>query len=129
MVIGTPAEELYGGKVTMAQRGAFDKLDAAMMVHPGSHDSVVTEALACQGLYIDLYGKASHAAGRPEAGINALEAMIQSFNAINSLRQHIRSTARNHGIITDGGQAANVVPAHSAGKFPGRAEDKPIWPS
>jgi amidohydrolase len=124
VVIGTPAEELYGGKVTMAQNGAFSGLDAAMMVHPGGHDSVVTEALACQGLSIEFFGKASHAAGRPEAGINALEAMIQSFNAINSLRQHIRSKARIHGIITDGGQAANVVPAHSAGSFLVRATDE-----
>ena len=125
IVIGTPAEELYGGKVTMAKKGAFKGLDAAMMVHPGNHDSVVTEALACQGLSIEFFGKASHAAGKPEAGINALEAMIQSFNAINSLRQHIKSKARIHGIITDGGQAANVVPAHSAGSFLVRAVDEP----
>ena len=123
-VIGTPAEELYGGKMTMAQNGAFSDLDAAMMVHPGSHDAVVTEALACQGLNVELFGKASHAAGRPEAGINALEAIIQSFNAINSLRQHIHSKSRIHGIITDGGQAPNVVPSHSAGSFLVRAVDE-----
>lgn len=124
VVLGTPAEELYGGKVTLAQRGAFADLDAAMMVHPGSHDSVITEALACQGLYIEFFGKSSHAAGRPEEGINALEAMILSYNAINSLRQHIKSKARIHGIITDGGQAANVVPAHSAANFLVRAADE-----
>jgi amidohydrolase len=124
VVIGTPAEELYGGKVTMAQRGAFNDLDAAMMVHPGGHDSVVTDALACQGLNVEFFGKASHAAGRPEAGINALEAMILSFNAIDALRQHIKPKARIHGIITDGGQAANVVPAHSAGNFLVRAADE-----
>ena len=124
VVLGTPAEELYGGKVTMAQRGAFADLDAAMMFHPGGHDSVVTEALACQGLNIEFFGKASHAAGRPESGINALEAMILSFNAIDALRQHIKSKARIHGIITDGGQAANVVPAHSAGNFLVRASDE-----
>jgi amidohydrolase len=124
MVIGTPAEELYGGKVTMAQRGAFSDLDAAMMVHPGGHDSVVTEALACQGLNVEFFGKPSHAAGRPEAGINALEAMILSFNAIDALRQHLKPKARIHGIITDGGQAANVVPAHSAANFLVRAADE-----
>ena len=122
LVIGTPAEELYGGKVTMAQKRAFDGLDAAMMVHPGGHNSVVTEALACQGLSVEFFGKASHAAGRPESGINALEALIQSYNAINSLRQHIRSKARIHGIITDGGQAPNVVPDHSAASFLVRAD-------
>lgn len=124
VVLGTPAEELYGGKIPMAEQGAFSGLDAAMMVHPGGHDSVVTEALACQGLSIEFFGKASHAAGRPEAGINALEAMILSFNSINSLRQHIKSKARVHGIITDGGQVPNVVPSHSAGIFLVRAEDE-----
>jgi amidohydrolase len=123
VVIGTPAEELYGGKITMAQKGAFDDLDAAMMIHPGGYDTVSIEALACEGLEVEFFGKSSHAAGRPEAGINALEAMILSFNGINSLRQHIRSKARIHGIITDGGQAANVVPAHSAGSFLVRASD------
>jgi amidohydrolase len=122
-VIGTPAEELYGGKVTMASRGAFDDLDAAMMVHPGVSDIATTYALACQNLEVEFFGQAAHAAARPEAGINALEAMLLSFTAINSLRQHIKSTARIHGIITDGGQAPNVVPDHSAGTFIVRAMD------
>ncbi len=122
-VIGTPAEELHGGKVIMANSGAFDNLDAAMMVHPGTHDTATTEALACQALEVEFFGKAAHAAAEPEAGINALEAMLQSFAAINSLRQHIKAKARIHGIITDGGQAANVVPDHSAGSFLVRAED------
>jgi amidohydrolase len=124
LVIGTPAEELYGGKITMCQKGFFNDIDAAMMIHPGNHDSVITEALALQDLDVEFFGKPSHAAGRPEAGINALEAMILSFNSINSLRQHIISKARVHGIITDGGQAANVVPAHSAGSFMVRAPDE-----
>jgi amidohydrolase len=124
VVMGTPAEELYGGKVTMAQGGAFSELDAAMMVHPGNHDSVVTEALALQGLNVEFFGKASHAAAKPEEGINALEAVILSFNAINSLRQHIKSSARVHGIITDGGQAPNIVPAHTAASFMVRATDQ-----
>jgi amidohydrolase len=122
-VIGTPAEELYGGKVLMVERGAFDNLDAAMMVHPGSHNAAVTPALACIALEVEFFGRAAHAAGHPEAGINALEAMLLSFAAINSLRQHIKDKARIHGIITDGGEAANVVPAHSAGNFLVRAED------
>jgi amidohydrolase len=122
-VIGTPAEELYGGKVTMVERGAFDNLDAAMMVHPGSHSAAVTPALACLALDVEFFGRAAHAAGHPEAGINALEAMLLSFAAINSLRQHIKDRARIHGIITDGGEAANVVPAHSAANFLVRAED------
>ncbi len=123
LVIGTPAEELYGGKVIMAERGAFDNIDLAMMVHPGGHDAATTQALACIGLEVEFWGKAAHAAARPEAGINALEAMLQSFAAINSLRQHIKDKARIHGIITSGGEAANIVPAHSAGTFIVRAED------
>lgn len=122
-VIGTPAEELYGGKVIMAERGAFDSLDLAMMVHPGSHNAAVTPALACIALEVEFFGRSAHAAGHPEAGINALEAMLLSFAAINSLRQHIKDKARIHGIITDGGEAANVVPDHSAGNFLVRAED------
>jgi amidohydrolase len=122
-VIGTPAEELYGGKVLMVERGAFANLDAAMMVHPGSHNGAVTQALACISLEVEFFGRSAHAAGHPEAGINALEAMLLAFAAINSLRQHIKDKARIHGIITDGGEAANIVPAHSAGNFLVRAED------
>lgn len=123
MVIGTPAEELQGGKIIMAERGAFDNLDAVMMIHPGAHDTATTEALSCQALDVEFFGKEAHAAAQPEEGINALEAMINSFTAINSLRQHIKEKARIHGIITDGGEAANVVPAHSAGTFLVRADD------
>jgi amidohydrolase len=123
LVIGTPAEELSGGKAIMAERGGFNNLDVAMMVHPGVHDTATIQALACQALEVEFFGKAAHSAARPEAGINALEAMLQSFVAINSLRQHIGGKARIHGIITDGGESANVVPAHSAGVFLVRAED------
>ncbi len=123
LVIGTPAEELHGGKIIMADRGAFDNLDVAMMVHPGPFDTAATQALACQVLEVEFFGKAAHASAKPEAGINALEAMLNSFTAINSLRQHIKDKARIHGIITDGGEAANIVPAHSAGNFVVRTED------
>jgi amidohydrolase len=123
LVIGTPAEEFYGGKVIMAESGAFDGVDLAMIVHPGGSNRATMSTLACQTLEIEFFGKAAHAAAKPEEGINALEAMIQSFNAVNSLRQHIRDKARIHGIITDGGEAANVVPAHTAASFIVRAED------
>lgn len=122
-VIGTPAEETHGGKVIMADRGAFNNVDMAMMVHPGVYNTATTQALANQTLRVEFFGRAAHAAARPEDGINALEAMLNSFAAINSLRQHIKSSARIHGIITDGGQAANIVPAHCAGDFMVRAED------
>ena len=122
-VIGTPGEELAGGKAIMAERGAFEAIAAAMIVHPGGGNAVVMNTLACQTLEVEFTGRAAHASAEPELGINALEAMLQSYNAINSLRQHIREKARIHGIITDGGQAANIVPAHTAASFFVRAED------
>ncbi|MBA7603505.1 p-aminobenzoyl-glutamate hydrolase subunit B [subsurface metagenome] len=124
LVIGTPAEELHGGKGIMVNRGAFDDVDAALIVHPSVLDTASSRALACIGLEVEFWGKAAHAAARPEEGINALEAMIQSFNGINSLRQHIRDRARIHGIITRGGEAANIVPSYTAGSFLVRAEDE-----
>ncbi|MGD9142925.1 MAG: M20 family metallopeptidase [Dehalococcoidia bacterium] len=123
MVIGTPGEELAGGKAIMADRGAFDDVDAAMIVHPGGGNTVVMNTLACQTLEVEFIGKAAHASAEPEQGINALEAMILSYNAVNSLRQHIKDKARIHGVITDGGEAANIVPAHTAASFFVRAED------
>ena len=105
----------------MAERGAFNDIDIAMIVHPGTSDIATTKALACQTLDIEYFGRAAHAAAQPEQGINALDAILQSFAAIASLRQHIRSTARIHGIITDGGKAANIVPDYSAGTFIVRA--------
>ena len=123
-VIGTPAEESFGGKAIMAEKGAFKDIDAALMVHPDTKDAATAATLACHCLEVEYFGREAHAAGEPEKGINALEAMIQSFSAINSLRQHIRSSARIHGIITDGGKAANVVPAHSAANFMVRAADE-----
>jgi len=122
-VIGTPAEEVYGGKVAMIRAGAFDGLDAAIMTHPGTRDAVVAKALACAELRVEYHGREAHAAAQPERGINALEAMIIAYNAVNSLRQHIRRTARVHGVITDGGEAPNIVPGHSAASFLVRAED------
>ncbi|MFH0941881.1 MAG: M20 family metallopeptidase [Chloroflexota bacterium] len=123
LVMGTPAEELLGGKAIMAERGAFSGLDIAMMVHPGSCNVAATRTLACQPLDVEFTGRAAHAAACPEEGINALEAMLLAFNAINSLRQHARESCRIHGIITDGGEAANIVPWHSAASFIVRAED------
>ena len=123
VVFGTPAEELFGGKVPMLRGGVFDGVDVAMIIPPGVHNAATAEALACIGLEVEFFGKAVHAAAYPERGVNALEAMILSFNAVNSLRQHIKDRARIHGIITHGGEAANVVPAYSAAKFLVRAKD------
>jgi amidohydrolase len=122
VVFGTPGEELYGGKAIMAERGAFEGIDVAMIAHPGGGHRIAMDTLACETLQVQFHGRAAHAAARPEAGINALEAMIQSYNAINSLRQHIPARARVSGVITDGGEAANIIPAHTAATFIVRAE-------
>ena len=122
-VIGTPAEELFGGKVTMVKAGVFEEVDAAMIVHPGVRNMATIEALACVSLDIEFFGRAAHAAAHPEQGVNALEAMILAFSGLNSLRQHIKDKARIHGIITHGGEAANIVPAYSAAKLLVRALD------
>lgn len=121
VIYGTPGEEGDAGKALMAERGAFRDLDAAMICHPGGGNEVVLNALACQTLNVEFIGKAAHAAAEPEAGINALEALILSYNAVNALRQHIKDKARIHGIITDGGEAPNIVPAHTAATFLVRA--------
>jgi amidohydrolase len=123
LVIGTPAEEAAGGKVYMAARGAFEGLTCAMMVHPGNRDTAIAYALACLELDIEFEGRAAHAAARPEAGINALDAMIAAFANIGLLRQQLRDSARVHGIITEGGQAVNVIPHHTAAKLLIRTED------
>jgi amidohydrolase len=123
VVMGTPGEEVFGGKIDMAKAGAFREIDVAMIVHPDSVNMVTIEALACSSLEVEFFGQPAHAAAQPYKGINALEAMILAFTSINSLRQHIRGEARVHGIITDGGEAANIVPAHSAAAFLIRAPD------
>ncbi|MGG0718607.1 M20 family metallopeptidase [Robertmurraya massiliosenegalensis] len=123
-VIGTPAEEDGGGKVIMCEKGIFDDLDAAMMTHPSRKTMVVRGALACVTSIFKFYGKESHAAGSPEKGISALEALLNSYNTINSLRQFFTDDVRIHGIITNGGQAANIVPGYCEAKFMIRASTR-----
>jgi len=122
-VIGTPAEEAAGGKVYMVTRGAFEGLDCAMMVHPGNRNTAIAYALACLELDVEFEGRAAHAAARPEAGLNALDAMVAAFANVGLLRQQLRDSARVHGIITDGGAAVNVIPHHTAAKLLVRSED------
>ncbi len=122
-VIGTPAEEGLGGKLLLVEKGEFADVDVAMIVHPGTRNIATVEALACTNLTVEFFGKAAHAAASPEQGINALEAVILSFNAINSLRQHTKDRARIHGIITHGGEAPNIVPAYSKAEMMVRAPD------
>ncbi|NMH74743.1 M20 family metallopeptidase [Bacillus sp. RO2] len=124
IVYGTPAEETKGGKVTMAEQGVFDNLDVAMMVHP-LHSYVKSgSSLAMDAIQFEFFGKPAHAAANPEKGINALDAVIQTFNGINALRQHVTSDTRIHGIIPEGGKAANVVPDYAVAQFYVRAKTR-----
>jgi amidohydrolase len=123
VVMGTPGEEVLGGKIDMVKAGAFKEIDVAMIVHPDTRNMPTEEALAASTLEVEFFGRPAHAAGQPHKGINALDAMVLAFTSINSLRQHIRGDARIHGIITDGGEAPNIVPAHSAATFLVRALD------
>lgn len=127
-VYGTPGEE--GGengsaKGSFVREGYFKDVDAALCVHPGVGHGLTSKTLGCVPIDIEFWGRASHAAGAPELGINALDALIQTYNSINALRQHLTSDVRIHGIITNGGQAPNVVPDYAAAKFYLRAAAKP----
>ncbi len=122
-LLGTPAEEKGGGKELMARRGAFDGLDAAMMIHPAGVNLATMPCVAFAEVEVEYHGRAAHASAMPHAGVNALDALVLAYQGIAALRQHIRSTERVHGIITDGGQAPNIVPERSAGRFNVRARD------
>ncbi|MGH7837596.1 MAG: M20/M25/M40 family metallo-hydrolase, partial [Candidatus Binataceae bacterium] len=123
-LIGTPAEEVCnaGGKVELLERGAFAGVHAAMMVHPAPFDLAEPPIIAAALFDVAYTGKEAHASAFPERGINAADALTIAQTAIGLLRQHIRQTDRIHGIITKGGDAPNVVPAHSAARYIARAE-------
>lgn len=121
VVIGTPAEEGGGGKVILLERGVFEGVDAAMIVHPASYTMVNRGSLASMRLTVEFAGKASHAAAAPEDGISALEAVILTFNNVNAVRLHLKGDARVHGIITRGGTAVNIIPDYAEAVFSVRA--------
>lgn len=123
-VYGTPAEETNGNKALMAAGGAFDKIDAAMMTHPSDEYSRSGSSLGIVPLRFEYFGKTAHAAGCPEMGINALHSVISLFNNISALREHFQSDARVHGVIKEGGKAANVVPDYTMAEFYVRAAKK-----
>ncbi len=124
-VYGTPGEE--GGengsaKGSFVREGFFRDVDAALCVHPGSDHHELTHAeIACAPIRIEFRGKASHASSNPQAGINALDALILVFNAIGLLRQQLPADVRIHGIVTKGGDAPNIIPDLTEGKFYVRA--------
>ncbi|MBS4534259.1 M20 family metallopeptidase [Clostridium sp. D2Q-14] len=124
LVIGTPAEETSGAKVRMVDGGAFDDVDIALMAHPSDFHEESGTSLALEAIQFTFRGKTAHAAASPEKGINALDAAINTFNNINALREHIRSDARVHGVIIEGGSAANIVPDLAICQFYVRATTK-----
>ncbi|MEJ7753761.1 MAG: M20 family metallopeptidase [Candidatus Limnocylindrales bacterium] len=120
-LIGTPAEEGGGGKITLLEEGAFAGVHAAMMVHPAPLDTLDPLILAAQTLEIAYTGREAHAAGAPELGINAADAFVVAQVGIGLLRQHLPPLTRVHGIVDKGGEAPNIVPAHTSGRFMVRA--------
>ena len=124
-VYGTPGEE--GGengsaKGSFVREGFFSDVDAALCVHPGSDYHDLTHAeIACAPIRIAFKGKASHASSNPQAGINALDALILVFNAIGLMRQQLPGDVRIHGIVTKGGDAPNIIPDDTEGRFYVRA--------
>ncbi len=120
-VLGTPAEEGGGGKIKMLRKGAFKDVHAAMMVHPAPVDASAPKMIAASHFEVHYRGKEAHASAFPELGINAADAMVIAQTAIGLLRQHIRQSDRIHGIVTKGGDAPNIVPAHTTAKYMVRA--------
>lgn len=122
--MGTPAEETVGAKCDMIDRGAFDDIDAVFQMHLGGINNLDTVALAMDSIEFSFEGVAAHAAAYPHLGVNALDAVQLTYAGINALRQHITPDARIHGIITNGGQAANIVPHKAQCRITIRAEKR-----
>lgn len=107
--------------MAMAEGGNFQGVDAAMMIHPHMGNFYATHSLALSAIQVSFYGKPSHAAAAPWEGVNALDALVLTFNNLNALRQQIQPDARLHGIITKGGDAPNIIPEYTQGRFYVRA--------
>lgn len=123
IVYGTPAEETNGVKVDMTDAGIYDELDIAMMTHPAAIHKISSKSRTLYPIEFVFKGKTAHSAASPEKGINALDAVILTFNGINALREHVRETVKIHGIITEGGEAANIVPDRAVAQFYVRTPD------
>ncbi len=122
LLVGTPGEEGAAGKAIMAENGAFDQVDAAIMFHPSNKNYPGRDSLGRTKFKVEFFGRTSHAAGSPDKGINALDAMILLFNGIGAMRQQIKDEGRIHGIITHGGDAPNVIPDYTSSLFYVRAK-------
>jgi amidohydrolase len=117
VVVGTPAEEGGAGKVRLLQAGVFADVDAAMMIHPLCRTKLWRGSLGLSKVKVEYFGKAAHASASPWQGVNALNAVIGLFNGLDAMRQQIRPDSRIHGVITVGGQQANIIPEYTAAEF------------
>jgi amidohydrolase len=116
-VLGTPAEEVGGGKVDLIDAGAFDDADVALMMHPTPFDDYGPKGLACEEWVVVHTGQASHASSAPELGRNALDGVVAGYNNISLLRQSFRKYQQVHGVIVDGGKAPNVIPERAEASY------------
>jgi amidohydrolase len=123
-LVGTPAEEGGGGKAKLAAAGVFEGVDFSLMFHPGHQNRLGGNSLGRIKAQVEFFGRTAHAAAAPEMGINALDAMVCAYNNISVLRQQMEPTGRIHGIITQGGDAPNVIPDYTAGLFYIRSLEK-----
>jgi amidohydrolase len=117
VVLGTPAEEGGGGKVLMGDRGAFEGVDAALMVHPAGSDLTEPDVIAIATWRVEYFGRGAHAAAAPHLGRNALDAMVLGYNGVAALRQHIAPADRIHGVFHRAGDKPNIVPDHTVAEW------------
>tara|TARA_B100000579_G_scaffold388024_1_gene360856 strand:- start:715 stop:1878 length:1164 start_codon:yes stop_codon:yes gene_type:complete len=130
-IVGCPAEEIIpltfnngggGGKIKLIEKGVFQNSKAALMIHPATRNEVDPLMIAVKQVDIEFYGKTAHASGSPDVGKNALDAQILAYNSISVLRQQLKSTEKVHGIITHGGESANIIPDYTRSSWMIRAQ-------
>jgi amidohydrolase len=124
LVVGSPAEETSGAKVTLVEKGIFQGVDAAIMFHPGSQNVPIISSLALDALEFTFHGRAAHAVAASNFGVNALDATINFFVGINALKKQIPQDMKINGIITEGGTVPNIVPERSVARFYIRARKR-----
>ncbi|ORX60595.1 hypothetical protein DM01DRAFT_1380891 [Hesseltinella vesiculosa] len=118
ILFGTPAEEVFIGKIEMVHQSAFkDNVDLCVMAHPAAGHGQYIHMLASQDVRVEFRGQPTHASASPWAGVNALDAIVQVWNNISMMRQQLEPTDRVHGIFTKAGDAPNIIPDHTAGWF------------
>jgi amidohydrolase len=127
--LGTPAEERGSGKQFMLDDGLFEGLDAALLFHPADRDMVECVLLASEDVDVTFVGRAAHAAGEPWEGKNALDALVLLFSGIGLWRQQLPQHARVHGIVLEGGTAANIIPDRATARFMIRSTDQAYFES